>query len=196
MRPRLALIPWIVVIAALATSRPASADGLITPFIGSDFGGDAGNCAELVPCESSQLSYGLGLGFMVGGVVGFEGEFAYSPHFFGDVSGRPDNSLLTVMANVIAGVPLGAVRPYVVGGVGVLHTNVSQSTLNVTQALTNNSFALDVGGGLMILFSQHVGIRGDLRWFRTLQDVEFSDLNLANKKIDYARGSFGVVLRF
>jgi len=196
MRPRLVFIPSILVIAALATARPARADGLITPFIGSDFGGDAGNCATLVPCDSSQLSYGLGLGFMVGGIVGFEGEFAYAPHFFGDVSGRPDNSLLTVMANVIAGVPIGPVRPYVVGGVGVVHTNVSESILDVTQALTNNSFALNAGGGLMILFSQHVGIRGDLRYLRTLEDVEFSQLNLANKKLQFGRGSFGVVFRF
>jgi opacity protein-like surface antigen len=183
-------------VCLLAAPLPARADGLITPFIGSDFGGDAGNCAELVPCDSSQLSYGLGLGFMVGGVVGFEGEFAYAPHFFGDVSGRPDSSLLTVLANVIAGVPIGAVRPYVVGGIGVIHTNVSQSTLSLTQTLSNNSVALDVGGGLMILFSQHVGVRGDLRYVRTLSDVKFSDLGLTDKQLQWARGSFGVVFRF
>jgi opacity protein-like surface antigen len=180
----------------LVAPLPARADGLITPFIGSDFGGDAGNCAELLPCDSSQLSYGVGLGFMVGGVVGFEGEFAYAPHFFGDVSGRPDNSLTTVLANVIAGVPIGAVRPYVVGGIGVIHTNVSELNLSVANALSNNSVALDVGGGLMILFSAHVGVRGDLRYLRTLSDIKFSELGLTDKQLQWARGSFGVVFRF
>jgi Outer membrane protein beta-barrel domain len=196
MRTSRVSVLCLAVCALLVLPVPARADGLITPFIGSDFGGDAGNCAELVPCDSSQLTYGLGIGFMAGGVVGFEGEFAYAPHFFGDVSGRPDNSLLTVLANVIAGVPIGPVRPYVVGGIGVIHTNVSELNLGVANALSNNSVALDAGGGVMILFSAHVGVRGDLRYLRTLSDVRFSDLGLTDKQLQWARGSFGVVFRF
>jgi opacity protein-like surface antigen len=192
-------VAFLALIAAVTLSVPASAraDGLITPFVGSDFGGDAGNCAELVPCSTNQLAYGLGLGFMVGGVIGFEGEFAYAPHFFGDVnSSRSDNSLLTMMGDVIAGIPIKAVRPYAVGGLGLLHTNVSQSLSNVTQTLNNNSLAFDAGGGLMILFSSHVGVRGDLRYVRTLSDVKLSELGLANRQLQWGRGYLGVVFRF
>jgi opacity protein-like surface antigen len=180
----------------LLMPQPARADGLITPFIGGDFGGDAGDCARLVPCKSNQFTYGLGLGFMIGGVVGFEAEVANAPHFFGDVSDRASNQVLTVMANVIAGVPIGAFRPYATGGIGVLHSDISQSTGAVSRALTNNSLALDVGGGLIVLFSHHVGVRGDLRYVRTLQDIAFQQLDLTNKQLQYARGSVGVVLRF
>jgi opacity protein-like surface antigen len=182
--------------AILVMPLPARADGLITPFVGADFGGDAGDCAKLVPCTSNQLSYGLGLGFMIGGVIGFEAEVANAPHFFGDVSERASNHVLTVMANVIAGVPIRAVRPYASGGIGVVHTDISQSTGGVSRALTNNSVALDVGGGLIVLFAQHVGVRGDLRYVRTLQDLAFQQLDLPNKQLQYARGSFGLVFRF
>jgi opacity protein-like surface antigen len=198
MKPHVFVVALIAAATLMIAPSPARADGLITPFIGSDFGGDAGNCAELLPCSTSQLTYGLGLGFMVGGVIGFEGEFAYAPHFFGDVGERSDNSLLTVMADVIAGIPIHAVRPYVVGGLGLLHTNVSQSFSNVTTALNNNSLAFDFGGGLMVLFSSHVGVRGDLRYVRTLSDIKFSDLDvhLADRQLQWGRGYLGVVFRF
>jgi opacity protein-like surface antigen len=196
MRMNRMLVLSVATAACLLTPLPARADGLITPFIGADFGGDAGNCEGVTPCSSKQLAYGVGLGFMVGGVVGFEGEFAYAPHFFGEGGARADNHLLTVMANVIAGVPLGPVRPYVVGGVGVINTDISQSTVGLYNAYTNNSFAVNFGGGLMILFSTHVGVRGDLRYLRTLQNIEFPQFGFDNKSLQFGRGSFGVVLRF
>jgi hypothetical protein len=48
------------------------------------------------------------------------------------------------------------------------------------------------------MFSQHVGARGDLRYLRTLQDLEFSDthFDLNNKALEFWRGSLGVVFRF
>src|SRR4051812_12996769 len=106
-------------IAILIPAAPAHADGLIIPFIGADFGGDAGDCRGVTPCSSKQLTYGVGIGFMVGGVIGFEGEIAHAPKFFGESSARGDNYLLTAMANVLVGVPIGPVRPYAVGGIGV-----------------------------------------------------------------------------
>jgi opacity protein-like surface antigen len=193
------LNPCVLVAAIVAlalTPRPARADGLIVPFVGADFGGDAGNCEGITPCSSSQLAYGVGIGFMVGGVVGFEGEFAYAPHFFGEGDARGDNHVLTVMANVLAGVPAGPVRPYVVGGVGVINTDISQSSIGLFNAYSNNSFALNFGGGLMILFSAHVGVRGDLRYLRTLQEVDFPQFGFDNKQLQFGRGTVGVVFRF
>lgn len=95
----------------LLAAPPARADGLIIPFIGADFGGDAANCRQIVPCTSKQLSYGLGVSFMVGGVVGFEGEIADAPHFFGESTGRGDNHVLSVMGNMLVGIPIKAFRP-------------------------------------------------------------------------------------
>jgi len=48
----------------------------------------------------------------------------------------------------------------------------------------------------MILFSQHVGIRGDLRYVRTLQALQFSQFGFTDKQLQFGRGYFGVVFRF
>ena len=186
----------IVVFVIVMMPAAARADGLIVPFIGADFGGSAGDCSGVTPCSSRQLSYGAGIGFMVGGVVGFEGEIAHAPHFFGEGSARADNYVLTAMANVLVGVPIGPVRPYAVGGVGVLHTDINQSDIGLYQAYSNNSFAFDAGGGLLALFSNHVGLRGDLRYLRTTQAVKFSQFGFDDKQLDFWRSTIGVVFRF
>jgi opacity protein-like surface antigen len=189
----------ILTFAAVIGSRPsaAHADGLITPFFGYDFGGDAGDCRTVSrSCSSKQWAYGVGIGFMVGGVVGFEGEFAMAPDFFGNSPERSDNYVMSLMGNVIAGVPIGPIRPYATGGFGLLHTDVSRSPIGAYNAFSNNSFSLNVGGGLMALFARHVGVRGDLRYVRTLQDLTFPALELDSKDLEFWRGSIGLVLRF
>jgi hypothetical protein len=184
----------VLVLAAPAAAR---ADGFITPFVGADFSGDAGTCPTLATnCSENRLTYGVGVGFMVGGIVGFEGEFAYAPHFFGEATQLSDNFLSTAMGNVLLGIPIGPVRPYGTVGFGVLHTDVNQSATGLYNAYSNNSFAMNTGGGVMILFSQHVGIRGDLRYVRTLQALQFSQFGFTDKQLQFGRGYFGVVFRF
>lgn len=196
MRVRPMQAVFIAVVATALMPAPARADGLITPFFGANFGGDAGDCSSAAPCSTDQLSYGLGIGFMVGGVVGFEGEIAYAPHFFGKSSERGDNEVFTAMGTVLVGIPLKAVRPYVTGGLGLVHTNVSQSSIGLYDAYSNNSFAFEAGGGLIGMFSEHVGVRGDVRYTRTLQDLNFTAFELENKQLQFWRGAFGVVFRF
>jgi opacity protein-like surface antigen len=196
MRAGYVCILSFAIAGTLLAPRPARADGLIMPFVGADFGGNAGNCSGVTPCESRQLSYGVGIGFMVGGVVGFEGEIAHAPRFFGEGGARADNYLLSVMANLLVGVPIGPVRPYGVFGIGVLHTDVNRSDIGLYDAYTNNSVALQAGGGLMVLFARHVGVRGDLRYARTLQNLTLPQFDLADKSLEFWRGAFGVVFRF
>ena len=72
--------------------------------------------------------------------------------------------------NAIVGVPIGgthgaSIRPYVVGGVGLIRTNV-QDAAALFDVNTKNDFGFDVGGGVMGFFSTNVGLRGDVRYFR------------------------------
>ncbi len=48
----------------------------------------------------------------------------------------------------------------------------------------------------MVLFSQHVGIRGDLRYIRSLEDIALTEFNLESKQLRFGRGTIGLVLRF
>ena len=49
----------------------------------------------------------------------------------------------------------------------------------------------------MIFSGSNVGIRGDVRYFRTFGDVNFGPLEAGDTDaVDYTRGSIGLVLRF
>ena len=65
-----------------------------------------------------------------------------------------------------------------------------------------NSFTWDVGGGLMVFFGEHVGIRGDIRYYHTFQALDLlnlpnvPDLGLDGKKLDFARTGVALVFKF
>jgi opacity protein-like surface antigen len=174
----------------IATATPARADGFISPFIGFNFGGDSSNCASLTNCEDKRSNFGVSLG-TVRGAIGFEEEIAYSPEFFGKIPGG-DNAMLTLMSNLMLVIPAGPIQPYGIIGIGLMrsHAQFNASSL----ALDKNALGWDIGGGLNIFFGHSVGIRGDLRHLRTLQDVTLGVFG--NDKVDFWRGSAGLVFRF
>ena len=59
----------------------------------------------------------------------------------------------------------------------------------------NNSLGWDVGGGVMISVSDHLGVRGDLRYFRTFQDLTVQGFTLGSTKLNYGRASAGLVFK-
>jgi opacity protein-like surface antigen len=174
----------------------ARADGFLVPYWGANFSGDSGS--ELLDAfEAKRNAWGVSLGFMGAGVFGVEADWSYSPDFFGttDLGG---SSVSTLMGNFLIGAPFGGqkgfgVRPYGLVGLGLMHPN-GDAFSNVLD-FGENKFSWDVGGGVMIFFTSHVGIRGDLRYLRTLQSVDFlTDSNQSD--LDFARGSIGFLLRF
>ncbi len=178
----------------LVGAAPAHADWLLTPFAGATFGADS---------EKQNLTYGGSLAYMGASVVGFEVDFGYSPEFFepddNDIDLIDDSNVTTLMANVIVGVPIGGseaqVRPYVVGGVGLLRSAVTGA--GDLFDVSNNDFGFDVGGGIYVFINEHVGLRGDVRYFRSLQDPEEDDeFDVAVGNFDFWRGTGGVTFRF
>jgi len=182
---------------ALAPAR-ASADTLIVPFWGVNFGGDSGKTFSSA-AESKQQTFGASAAFFGGGVVGIEADFGYSPDFFGktDAGG---SSVLTMTGNVVLAVPLGGqkgfgVRPYALAGVGVLRSSADFPGL--FDEGDNNSLAWNTGGGLLVFFGDRFGLRFDIRYFKTFDDVDTSGGVIDGPgKVDFTRGSLGFVFRF
>ena len=176
------------------TSVPARADGFIVPFVGFNFGGDSGNCPSLTNCKEKRTNFGVSLGSM-GPAFGFEEDISYAKNFFGETPGA-ENSVFSLMSNLLIGVGVGPVRPYVLGGVGLIRPHVSSLTGSLTGlgATGKNSVGYDIGGGVTGMFGSHVGIRGDLRHFHTLQDMDL--LIFKGQKLDFWRASAGLVLGF
>jgi hypothetical protein len=183
-----------VLVVGLAVVRPvpARAEGFISPFFGRNFGNNE-SCPNLERCESKNSSWGVALGAM-GDVVGFEEEISFSDQFFGEAPNL-DSSVTSFMSNLMVIPKLGPIRPYAVIGLGLIMSRAKLETPAI-ELTNNNSIALDYGGGLGIFFGDHLGIRGDLRVFRTLQDLSLFGFTVDNTKLDYARVSGALVLKF
>ena len=186
-RVRLTLAAALLV----ASARPAPAQGFIAPFLGFTYGGDvAADCASLTNCEDKRTNWGVAFGSM-NGILGFEEEIGYAKDFFGQTEGG-DNAVLTIMSSVMAIVPAGPIRPYVLAGIGLIHPHIQFNASSVDAS--KNALGWDLGGGVNLFLTHSVGIRGDVRHLHTFENLSlglFSD-----QKLDFWRGSAGVVFRF
>jgi opacity protein-like surface antigen len=202
---------WLVITSVFTlgiagAARPASADWTLTPFVGWNFGGsadvnDSGGSTFSNKFEK-KLDYGASLTSMGAGPLGFEIDFGYSPNFF-ETSTATTNSfqftsksnVTTLTGNLVIGAHTGAVRPYVVGGVGLIRSNV-QDIGEVFSVNSKNDFGLDVGGGVMGFFSHNVGLRGDVRYFRGFRGTSDNATGLTLSDFKFWRGSLGIALKF
>jgi hypothetical protein len=193
------------VMAALALAlAPASAraDWLFTPNIGAGFGMNSGDAAG----GGEHLTYGASIGWMGEGIIGWEADFAYTPEFFEgddddlDVINTGDSNVTSIMGNVLVGIPIGGqtgagVRPYVVGGAGLLQTRVEDA--DAVFEVDNNDFGINVGGGVMGFMTDNVGFRGDLRYFRAFGEDEGNDqVDFDLSDFDFWRATAGVTFRW
>ena len=119
---------------------------------------------------------------MGAGIIGGEVGFGFNPSFFGSKSEFGDNNVMDLMGNVIIGIPVGGThgggfRPFVTGGLGLIRIDGGSVFDNVD---SSNHFAYNLGAGAMGFFNDHVGIRGDVRYLRTLNGnvVDRLDRNL------------------
>ena len=175
----------ILIVGALLVLAPtrARADGLFTPWVGVNFANE--------PADG-RTSFGITVTGMGAGVIGGEFDFGYSPNFFGDENVFGSNNVLTAVGNIVIGIPLGGskgfgFRPYGTAGVGLMRQKA-----DVFEDVSSNEFGINAGGGAFLFFGDHVGMRGDLRYFR----AGFDDLNVFNiDKVDFWRASIGVTFR-
>jgi opacity protein-like surface antigen len=178
------------------TPAAARADGMIVPFVGVNFAGSSGQeISDAI--DAQRVDWGVSLAYMGGGVLGLEADIGYSPDFFGktDLGG---SSLLTATGNLLIGIPLGGqtgvgVRPYALAGLGVIRSKVD--AFGDIASLDNSELSWDFGGGVMFFFGTHVGLRGDVRYFRTFGDVEFDPVDRP-QTLEFGRASAGLILRF
>jgi opacity protein-like surface antigen len=67
---------------------------------------------------------------------------------------------------------------------------------NFFDDVTRNDLGLNVGGGINGQFTENVGIRGDLRYFRSFEKDEDETLDIGLSNFDFWRGSVGVSFRW
>ncbi len=172
------------IITALVFCSPVGlvADSIFTPFIGSSYGEKD---------TEKVTTLGASLAAMAGGVFGFEIDFARTAKAPSKAVFVENSRSTTAMGNLIIGVPIKGVRPYVVGGMGWMKTEVSANSLSKK----TDGLALAVGGGVMGFFSDHVGARFDLRYTRAVSIGE-SIRDVVFEAPAFWRASWGLALRF
>jgi opacity protein-like surface antigen len=180
--------------------RNAGADYLFIPFIGGAFAGRTAFLNLEQGAGATQLIFGGSAGWLSSGVLGVEADFAYAPRFFerdnlaGVIQG---SNAMTLSGSVIAAVPLGitqdGLRPYLTGGLGLVHSAITYTGL--VDPVDDNSLGLNVGAGAIGFFTPRTGVRFELRHFRTLErDVNPATGDLRTR-LSFWRATVGVVIR-
>jgi opacity protein-like surface antigen len=197
-----------IVVSAAAPAR-ASADWLFTPFIGMNWGASVTFNDEFGDFDDEfekRTTFGASVAWMGAGIAGFELDFGYTPNFFELTEGSDDfdygdNNLTTLMANLTLGVPIGGqtgigLRPYASGGVGIIRSRIDDP-VDLFE-VDSTDWGFNAGAGITGFFSDNIGIRGDVRYFRALRDIEVEDVDLDIRLggLRFWRGSVGITFRF
>ncbi len=197
----------LLIISALALALlpgTASAQGwFFTPFVGANFAGDAsfGDFDDADDEFEQRVDFGATLGYNPG-VVGFEIDLGWSPNFFENTIGPAnfefgDSNVTTLMGNLLISAPPGrGVRPYVSAGLGLIRSRVSGAG-DLFDDATRNDLGINFGGGLNAQFNDSIGIRGDIRYLRSLEDDDpDNEFDLGLSDFDFWRGTVGVAFRW
>jgi hypothetical protein len=187
----------LVLIAAPAN---ASADWMFTPFVGSSFGTQTSFILLETGANAAQLIFGGSAALLSRGIFGVEGDFSYAPRFFerdnraGNITG---SNVTTLSGSVILAVPLSvtreSLRPYVVGGFGMMHAAASDA-LNLVD-ISDNMAATNFGGGAIGLISPRTGFRFEIRHFRSLGNSSNELTGESSARLSFWRATVGVVIR-
>lgn len=179
----------LTIVCLLSVTRAASAQAFISPFFGYNVGGDAA-CPAAASCPEKSVNLGVAFGSL-NAIFGFEEEVGYSKNLFRDTTAG-ESSVVTLMSNVIVGPLLGYVRPYGVGGVGLMKTKAALTPSSFL-AVSSSDLGWNVGGGLMVSYG-HIGIRGDVRVYRSVNELE-GGLSGRNAKVHFGRVAVGLVIQ-
>ncbi len=191
MRRVLRFFVVTAVAALILAPAQARAEGYVSPWVAANSG---------TGFDNGRAGFGLQAGAMGAGVIGGEVDFGYSPSFFGTQNEFGNNSVIDLMGNVIVGVPVGGthgpgIRPYLTAGLGLLRTQVDGGTIARVSSSTND-LGWNAGGGVMGYFSDHVGLRGDIRYLRNIENNSTStSLDFDPGSFHFWRASIGVVIR-
>jgi opacity protein-like surface antigen len=169
----------LVLATAPATgAQTAAFSGLLSGQLGAAAGGDVREWA-VTPGASMAVIDDRGLGAELDG--------SYSADF--DSRQFADGSITLLTINFIAMYPDDLLRPYVVAGAGVVRARAA--LLPGQSAIGQTDTAWSVGGGVLYMLGEALGLRGDIRYIRQFGRQNALPLG-ANGRLDFVRTSVGV----
>lgn len=193
----------------------AAAEWHFTPLVGYTFKG-ATTLADLEAATSTTHWNFGGAATLIGeGPLAIEGLYIHTPGFFE----RDESELAAInlpasitesrtyalMGHAVLTIPRSwnryGLRPYVSGGLGLIHVRSQDLQDNVPIRL--NLLGMSAGGGAIGFLTDRVGLRFDLRYFRNIRGVNLEELEFeptlpvgAPVRLRYWTGMVGVVIRY
>lgn len=179
----------------LLAARDAAAQGFVSPFVGTTL------TSPTSTGSSTKPGFGVAFGGL-GKIAGFETELAYFPEIIDNsANALAKNRVISFAGDMLIGPTMGRAKPYVALGAGDLHLNVTKLSSVVVpnpESISNDYFTFNVGGGAMGFFTKHLGVRGDLRYYRAfgikITDLENAGLSLNH--FNFWRASGGLAVKF
>ena len=186
--------------AMLAVGAPsqAFAEWQFRPFIGATFGSDTTLIDLDHATEENKFTFG-GNVVLLGEFLGVEADFGHTPGFFEKQSTNlvVGSRVTTLTGNVVLALPKRlaqySLRPYVVGGAGLMYAR-SEDELDVL-TVSRTLAALDIGGGVTGFFTNRVGVSWDVRYFRSIGAGSNNGLSFGNEHLSFWRAMMAGVIR-
>ena len=178
----------------------AHADWLITPFLGTSFGGET-TFLIFEGGAGRKMTLGASVVLLGDGILGLEADVGHTPRFFegNDPLGLVLTSRVTTLSgNVMLAAPLAltreSLRPYLVGGLGLMQARSKHAAglFPVDQDL----LGLSLGAGAIGFVTERTGLRFDLRRFRAISGADGPFARPGVSRLSSWRATVGVALRY
>ena len=176
----------------------AIAEWQIKPFLGFAFAGTT----TFVDFEDAVGGPNVTVGasaLFLGEFLGVEADFGHSPGFFqGDGRLVQDSSVTTLSGSVVVALPRRlaqyGLRPYAVGGAGMMHVGISHQlgVLEVDSTLP----AYHVGGGVTGFLTDRFGLSWDVRHFRSFGGEEGGGVSFGAEQLSFWRALMALAIRY
>jgi hypothetical protein len=200
-RTRLATRLGLAALGVLLVSRCAvAAEYQIRPFFGATLGG----ATTFIDLEKAAGKPGIALGVTavrLGEVIGVDLDFADAPGFFesGDQRLVLGSRVTMFTGNLVVAVPRRlteySLRPYVVGGAGLMRVSMRDyfDALTVTDVVP----AFDVGAGVIGFLTNRVGVAWELRRFQSIGGKSLDrGLTFGGEQLSFWRASMALAIRY
>jgi len=173
---------------ALAWPAAARADIFLTPYAGVNFAGST---------VDRRMNLGASLTWLGSSGLGLEVDMGFIPDFFApkdlDIDLLGDNSVTTLMGNVVFGRGGGGIQPYVSAGGGLMRSQVG--SFGEFFDATDNGFGVNAGAGVRV-GGGRLSLKGDVRYFRNLTNVDEAVLEDVLGDFSFWRATAGLAIRF
>ena len=180
-------------------AAPTAAEWHVKPFVGLTFGGHTTyvDLERAAPRPNPVVGVS---GVLLGDVLGLDADLARASGFFeaGDQKLMRSSAVTTFTGNVVVAVSKRiaryTLRPYFVGGAGLMHVEMEGRLggLHVGSTLP----AMDVGGGATGFLNERLGLSWEVRHFRSVGNRPSSGVSFGNEQLSFWRATMALTIRY